>query len=331
MSHRPYSLWTWIRLVALCVCLPIGACNCNKSADEGAKKDTDESAHATETETEDAPEDEGEAAEQYADNLYPDFNFKQFSQKDRATFVEVAKAELCPCPESNTSLHECLQSRDARCGIAEQEAAMIGQMVNADFNKTDILDKIAEFVEAVKKEYEFSLEGHPVKGDPEADVVVVEFADFQCPYCKEASKIMAKAHEKYGDKIAIYYKNFPLAAHPFGELAARAGLAAHQQGKFWKMHDLLFEHQKTLNEEKIIDLARRAGLNVEKFKGDLRNPEVHSMVALDKSEGEQAGISGTPTIFINGRRFLGDGTEQGLFDAIEAALKEAEETTDTTN
>ncbi len=329
MLQRPHSLWNWIRLLALCVCLPIGACNCNKSADEGAEKDTKETAEATEP----AKKDDGEAAaaEQYPDDLYPDFNFAQFSQEERAKFVGVAKAELCPCPEANTSLHECLKSRERRCGIAEQEASMIGQMVKADFNQTDILDKVAEFVEAVKKEHEFTLENRPIKGNPDAPVIVVEFADFQCPYCKEASKIMKKAHQKYGDDVAIYFKNFPLAAHQHGELAARAAIAAHQQGKFWKMHDLLFEHQKSLSEKKITDLARRAGLNIEKFQADLRNPEVHSIVTQDKSEGEQAGISGTPTIFINGRRFLGDGSEQGLFEAIEAALEEADETTDTTN
>jgi protein-disulfide isomerase len=330
MSHRSYSLWSWIRLVALCVCLPIGACNCNKSADEGAKKDADKSAEATEPEK----KEDSAAAETYPEDLYQDFNFAQFSQEERGTFVGVAKAELCPCPDANTSLHECLKTRETRCSIAEQEASMIGQMIKADFNQTDILDKIAEFVEAVKKKHDFDLKDRPVKGNPDAAVVVVEFADFQCPYCKEASKFMKKASQKYGDKIAIYYKNFPLSAHPFGPLAARAGIAAHMQGKFWKMHDLLFEHQKTLNEEKIIDLARRAGLNVEKFKRDLASPEVRQIVAKDKSEGESAGISGTPTIFINGRRFLGDGTEEGLFEAIEAALKEAKETketTDTTN
>jgi len=196
--------------------------------------------------------------------------------------------------------------------------------IKEGLNQTDVLDKLAEFVEAARKQYEFDLSKTPHKGNPEASVQIVEFADFQCPFCKDAAKIMDSAYTKYGDDIVVYYRHFPLSAHPEADVAARAAVAAQMQDKFWPMHDLLFKYQKQLSPQKIKQFARQIGVNYSKFEKDMVSAEAVRRVREDKQAGEEAQITGTPSIFINGRRYMGDRTEKGIFAAIDAALESTE-------
>ena len=314
-------------LPLLCISVMALACNNNGSSD-AAEKDAKQP--ATATGADDKPNDE--PVDEIPNDIYPDFPFSQFSPEEKTRIVKLTKAELCPCPGANKSLHECVQKREERCALATDVMSTIGGMVKGAFNDTDILDQVAKQIENAKKVHEFKLDGRPLKGVAGAKVVLVEFADFQCGYCREASKVLKSTSERYGDDVAIYFKHYPLPAHPFAELAARASVAAHRQGKFWPMHDALFKNQKSLSPEKIESLAQRAGLNMGKFKADLESPDVLSIVGEDRKEGEASGISGTPTIFINGKKFLGNPTEDEIHEAIDGALKGgANSDTTTTN
>ena len=136
--------------------------------------------------------------------------------------------------------------------------------------------------------------------------------------------MMDELAKKYGDKVAIYFKQYPLQAQSNSAVAARAALAAQEQGKFWEMHDLLFEHQHSLSPDKINTFARRLGMNVSKFKEDMNSQEITTQVARDRKEGTQAGITGTPAIFIDGRRYMGTTSVEALSQAIDAQLAEAD-------
>lgn len=329
--------WNWLVIALLCACLGAVGCKGNDSA-EAAEKDNEKTAEANAPSEDGKPSDEGSdpkaeaSAVEIDDNIYPDFNFGLLNDEQQGRFVTIAKAELCPCPDANSSLHQCLQARDQRCNIAMNSAQLIASMVKASYNETDILDKVAELVENAKADHEFVLEDRPVKGDPKASVVIVEFADFECPYCKMASGLIDGVAAKYGDDVAIYFKQFPLSAHQNAQLAAQASVAAHNQGKFWQMHDALFNNQKSLSEAKIMSLAQRTGLNMSKFKKDLRSDATRNYVARDKMDGEEAGMTGTPTLFFNGKRYLGELTEKALSAEVERTLdevKKAEATTDT--
>ena len=256
-------------------------------------------------------------------SVYPGFDFGKLAVEHQKLFIEVAKTELCPCPDSKGSLHECLQSEDPkiRCVVSMQAAEIIAIMANGGMGKTDIYEKVSEFIDSTKKIHTFDLKNSPFRGNKDAKVVLVEFADFQCPHCKEAASIMKDLSDKMGDKIAFYYKNFPLGS-PLSVPAATAALAAHKQGKFWPMHDLLFQDQRTLSEEKIESLAQGIGLNMKKFKSDLRNPEIVAQVNLERKEGEDAGLSGTPTLYINGRLYLGEKSVEEISKAIDILLKD---------
>ena len=304
-QHR-FQTFAALLLVAL---VSLGA-NCKNSNSESADKDSEEKAAA------DSP------GEEVATDIYPDFPMQRLDPDERRQLVEVTKSELCPCPDSTQSLHKCMQTREDRCGLALQAVSTAAQSIEAGLNSTDTRSKVVEVIEAAKKTYEFKLKNVPHKGPQDAPVKIVEFADFQCPHCKRASEVMDKVVEKYGDKIVFYFKNFPLSGHPKAEMAARAALAAHQQDMFWEMHDRLFAHQKSLSQQKILGFASQLGMNKSTFKQDMQNAMITSQVRADKKEGMDANIKSTPSIFINGRRYLGPKTVEGISKRIDQVLVE---------
>lgn len=310
------------RLVLLILTVLLSAAACKSdNANPTATPTTPES--ATQNDTKTAPVADAKKTEKVGD-IYPGFNFSVLDATEQQRFIDVAKAELCPCPNSTVSLHECLQKLDARCDLAEQSASIVAMRIKEGNNQTDTLAALASFIEASRKKHEFNLKDTPLKGSADAKVIVVEFADFECPHCREFSKILSKTHEKYGDKVGIYYKHFPLSAHSNARLAAQAAIAAHNQKKFWPMHDLVFENQRNLSPERIMGFAAQIGLNMEKFQQDLNSAMTVASLQADRAEGEATQLTGTPTVFINGVKYMGGRTEEDFFKAVDDVLNRAE-------
>lgn len=154
---------------------------------------------------------------------------------------------------------------------------------------------------APPKPYEILLFGAAVRGPEHAPVTIVEFSDFQCPYCAKATTLVDQVLRAYPREVNFVYKNFPLPMHPHAELAARAALAAGRQGKFWEMHDELFRHSASLTPETINGIAEQIGLDAPRFKADLGSPEVAKQLDTEIRQGKVAGINGTPSFFVNNR------------------------------
>ena len=131
--------------------------------------------------------------------------------------------------------------------------------------------------------------------------------------------------DKYPRKLKLVFKNFPLPHHKFGIKAATAALAAHAQGKFWEFHDKLFENYRALNDAKIQEIARELELDMEGFNRDMRDSSIQKLVARDIEDGQQIGIEGVPTIFVNGK-LPKHGRLQGIENLIEAELKKEKST-----
>jgi protein-disulfide isomerase len=148
-------------------------------------------------------------------------------------------------------------------------------------------------------------DGSPVRGPSDAVMTLVEFSDFQCPYCSIAVGKLDAVLEAYPGKIKLIFKQFPLDTHPQAALAAAAALAAHRQGKFWPMHDALFAHGRSLSRPSILAMARTAGLDMKRFEADLDSAEVRKAIARDLEDGDRAGVEGTPSVYINGRKYNG--------------------------
>jgi protein-disulfide isomerase len=143
-------------------------------------------------------------------------------------------------------------------------------------------------------------------GPDDAPVALVEYGDYECPYCGMAHPIVKKAQEDLGSQLRFVFRNFPLAeAHPHARLAAQAAEAAGAQGKFWEMHDTLFEHQDALEVADLIGYAKSLGLDTAKFERDLEAAAYVKRVRDDFRSGVRSGVNGTPTFFMNGARYDG--------------------------
>jgi protein-disulfide isomerase len=157
-------------------------------------------------------------------------------------------------------------------------------------------------------------------GGPDASVSVVEYADFECPFCAAAEVSVKRVRERMGDGLLFAFRHFPLTTvHPHAWGAAEASEAAGSQGQFWPMHDLLFEDQKHLAVPDLIARAKTLGLDVERFERELLGRMHAVRVEEDFLSGVRSGVMGTPTFFINGMRHDGSYDEPTLMNALERA------------
>jgi protein-disulfide isomerase len=166
---------------------------------------------------------------------------------------------------------------------------------------------------------------NPRKGPDPAKVVIVEFSEFECPFCGRVLPTLDKIRQKYPDDVAIVFKNNPLPFHDRATPAAAAFLAASRQNKAWEMHDLLFKNRKALSDADLESYAEQIGLDLAKFKEDLSDPKIAEQIAADKAEAKAAGATGTPAFFINGRPLRGAKPFEAFVEIIEEELKKADE------
>ncbi|HEX5567620.1 MAG TPA: Na+/H+ antiporter NhaA, partial [Streptomyces sp.] len=159
-----------------------------------------------------------------------------------------------------------------------------------------------------------------IKGPPDAPLTLVEYADFECPFCARATGVTRELRERFGHDLRYVFRHLPLTdVHPHAELAARAAVAAGAQGRFWQMHDLLFTHHDQLEFEDIAGYAAGLGLDVETFLRDLDDDRTADRVRADVASAEASGARGTPTFFIGGRRHTGPHDAQTLARELEAS------------
>lgn len=162
------------------------------------------------------------------------------------------------------------------------------------------------------------------KGSANAIVEIVEFSDFQCPFCKQVTPALDGVVEKYGDKVKLVFRQFPLESiHEQAFKAAESALCASDQGKFWEMHDLMFEEQKALSVADLKDKAKRLGLEEAAFEECLDSAKYADQIREDLKDGASAGVTGTPSLFINGRPYSGPRNIDGFSKMIDEELKAA--------
>ena len=144
--------------------------------------------------------------------------------------------------------------------------------------------------------------GSPFLGAADGKVEVVVFTDFQCPHCSRLGPLFEQILEANPDTVKVVHKDFPLRGHKKAMPAAIAAQAAHEQGKFWEFHDEVYKNMRDLSPKKFNEIAEKLGLDLEKFKKDQASPAIRQRIAKDKRDAAAAGVRGTPTLFVNGRR-----------------------------
>lgn len=145
----------------------------------------------------------------------------------------------------------------------------------------------------------------PFLGGADAKVVVQEWSDFECPFCEQARGVVRQLKDHYGDKVKVVFRHFPLSNHPNARPAAQASHCAAKQGKFWEFHDKIFDNFRSLNASVYEPFAKELGLDLAAFNTCLADPATAAFVSADMAEGERAGVRGTPSFFVNGRKMSG--------------------------
>jgi predicted DsbA family dithiol-disulfide isomerase len=224
---------------------------------------------------------------------------------------------LAPCPSEPVSIAQCV--REARkCAKCLPAAKLLVKQVRAGKSRGQAEDAFfARFsTDRVKS---IDVGDSPSKGSSSAPVTIVEWADFECPHCRHAAPVLEKAVENHPGKVRLVYKFYPLQAHVHGESAARAAVAAMRQGKFWEMHHALFEHQEAMEPRDIEKYAKDIGVDFAKWKADWESEATADRVNRDRKQGDAVKVSGTPTVYINGREY--DLTKFDMEDDLEDWIK----------
>jgi protein-disulfide isomerase len=245
----------------------------------------------------------------------------------KAQVLEIARKEDCscgcrmkiaPCLSQDRS---CMTSRTLATALAREIKAGKSPAVAANILKnSDYLAKLQE--ELSNQPVELNLAGAPSLGPATARLTIVEFSDFQCPFCREGADALTAIAKAYPNDVRVVFKQFPLESHSQAALAAEASLAAHAQGKFWQMHDRIFANPRALTEANFQAWAAEFGLDTLRFQRDLASHKYRARVQAETREGLDAGVQGTPTVFLNGRLHRGAVTLEELKPAVAAILRQ---------
>jgi protein-disulfide isomerase len=223
---------------------------------------------------------------------------------------------MAPCSDTPVSLAQCVQEKRS-CSRCTAGAKFVLRGVRDGMSQEQIEKSYHNRFDADRIK-NVAIDGSPSKGPESGPVTLVEFADFECPFCAMEAPILEKAWEGHETTVRFVYKYFVISAHPHGESAARAAIAAGNQGKFWEMHDTLFTNRDHLEGADIDSYAKQIGLDIAKFHVDMQAPATTDRIDRDKKLGESLGVQGTPTIFVNGREF---DPHQDLDDWINLELQ----------
>lgn len=239
----------------------------------------------------------------------------ELAQKDLSSLMNEGP---CPCDPQQTLL-QCIQAKTcpAATALAEFGVQKYKEGLGSEQVAEAVINKfIADFTPPA----EFDLSKTAFKGSANAPITVVEFADFECPHCALMAGIMGEVLKERPKSIKLYFKQFPLPFHQLAPLASKATIAAHKQGAFWPMHDLIFSQQANLKESSFIEFAEQLGLNLMVFRADFASEEVSKQVESEKAEGAKAGLQGTPTLYFNGKMYRGEPSKEAILAHIDSML-----------
>jgi protein-disulfide isomerase len=256
----------------------------------------------------------------------PGLNLQGLTAAQKSTVLKILRSQGCTCGCS-MKLAQC-RIEDPSCSYSTGLAATVIDAVKQGKSEAEAIAAAngsrwahpEGTGKVLDDPVQIPVAGAPVIGAAKAPITIVEFSDFQCPYCIAATPEIHALLKAYPQEVKLIFKEYPLETHSQAYGAATAALAAHKQGKFWAMHDAMFDH-RDLSKPNLIAMAKAAGLDVPRFEKDMESKEVTDAIAKDVEDGERANVEGTPTLFINGQRYNGAIQLQFLKPLIDAELK----------
>jgi protein-disulfide isomerase len=236
-----------------------------------------------------------------SDVTIPGVDTSMLTPREKKEWVGYVTTLLSPCSDQPVPVAQCVLEKRP-CSRCMPAAKLLLKGVR-DGLASEQVEKLYHNRFDADRVKNVPLDGSPAKGPESAQVVLIEFADFECPFCGREAPVLDKVVEKHAQDIRFVYKFFPISAHPHGESSARAAIAAMAQGKFWEMHDKLFQNQEHLEQADVDGYAKDIGLNLAKFHADMTSAATNDRLARDRKLADDLKIEGTPTIYINGRDF----------------------------
>jgi protein-disulfide isomerase len=231
----------------------------------------------------------------------------------KKVFNRVASSESSVCGDAQSLINSVKTCRRSIAALR-----YVAKLIESGYTDSEIGEKLATRYRpiAVKK---IDVADAPMKGNPNAKITLVEFADYECPHCKRFQPVLHQILDEFRSDVKLYFKNYPLPQHNNARLAAEAAVAAQKQGKFWQYQDKLWEKSDDLTPAEIEKAAKEVGLDVAKFRQDVASEAVKARVQKDRNDGQAAGIQATPTLYINGREYT-DGRDT---DSLREWIKDA--------
>ncbi|MEZ4450995.1 MAG: thioredoxin domain-containing protein [Nannocystaceae bacterium] len=238
----------------------------------------------------------------------------KLTEPQRTNFFQILNTEPSACDKPH-SLAVSLRD-DATCRDSLPVSQFIADALASGASPSDVKMALEEVVDSLRVR-DINIDGRPVYGNERAPVTVVVFADFECPHCRAEAPVLKRTVDEYRGRAKLVFKHFPISGHIRAKPAAIATMAAHKQGKFWEMAEIVFENQTALEDADIRAYAKRIGLDMAKFDADVKAGYGRDLVEADRVEGDKLEITGTPAVFINGRYYnplLFGGTVTGWID-----------------
>ena len=258
----------------------------------------------------------------------PGVDLSGLTAAQKATVLKVMREQDCSCA-CGMKTAEC-RVKDPGCYYSHGLASVIVSSIKAGKTGEEALaaSMKSKFAQGPQQDtrllddpVSIPVAGAPAIGPSNAPVTLIEFSDFQCPYCVKAVPQLHALLEAYPTQIKLIFKEYPLEIHSQAAFAALAAEAANKQGKFWPMHDALFAHRQDLSRSSVLAIAKGLGLDMKRFEADLDSPQTKQTVVRDIQDGDRAGVEGTPTLFINGQRYNGAIALDALRPVLDAQLK----------
>jgi protein-disulfide isomerase len=231
----------------------------------------------------------------------PGVDTQDFTPRERRELERYLRETPAPCADVAVPVGTCVIEKRS-CSACLPEAQAIAKAVREGMAAEQVAALVKQRFDPAGAKA-LPLEGSPSRGPEQAPVTLVEFADFECPFCQRVAPELERLWESRKDKIRFVFKFMPLAMHPHGEAAARAAIAAQAQGKFWEMDRQLFASGTRLEASDLEGYARDLGLDVDRFRADMTSPATTARIEADRKLADAMGVRGTPTLYINGREF----------------------------
>ena len=247
----------------------------------------------------------------------PGVDISKLDELAKKIFFRVVNTEPSICGKGQSLLASA--KKDASCRRSLNAVRYVARLADQGYTQSEIGESLEKRYRTAEPKT-IDVKEAPGEGSSSPKVVLVEFADYECPHCKRFQPVLRQILDEFRGDVRMYFKHYPLPQHTNARLAAEAAVGAQRQGKFWPYQEKLWENQDNLNPAELEKFAKELGLDMAKFRKDLEDPAVKTRVQKDRVDGTTLGLSSTPTLYINGREYTDAKDTESLREWIKEEL-----------